>query len=368
MSSLELECSDASYNWCYIEKQINAANDEKIYVKNAAVYSNAERLEASARGNITEIPVEFFINFPKLKYIRVSTGGNGINTINPEHFAYASHLKTLNLMSNNIRVVPRYAFKAMPLLVQINLKFNSIDDLEEHAFDGLNNLQKLFLSYNRIDRLRRNSFVGATRLIELMLDNNHISVIDDGTFDLPALNVLSLNNNRLSSLSNQLFIGMPLLQNIDLSASSITQLPETFFNMPQLNYINLSHNNLSTQNIFEFGAMDKLRVLILANTFIQRNVEAIQQINVNHNSVQIDSGIEILDLSHNRIRDADILSQLSVFEHLQVLILDDNELNALIDVADAIERMPFLREIRLRGNEISAAVKNAFATKQHVVL
>lgn len=363
IASLELECSESSYNWCYIEKPISLANGEPVTISNAAAYQDAERLETFSSGNITEIPAEFFKIFTKLKYIRLSTGGNGITTINPKNFKYAKHLKVLNLISNNIKNVPKAAFDAAPHLTQIILKFNAIDEVSEYAFANLEELQTLYLSYNHIKYLKRDVFAGASNINELALDNNQISLIDDGALDMPQLRILSLNNNRILSLSNRLFAQMPIVQNIDLSTNSIKTIPPSFFRLPA-EYIKLSNNNLLAMNIHSFSAMSNLRVLELAATNIQLDDGAKRDVHDNY--VQIHSDLDILDLSHNNLSDADILRRLTVFKRLRYLILDDNHFAIVNDIHKVTESMPFIRGIRLRGNELEQSVMDELSTTKHV--
>lgn len=339
---LELKCDKSlSYNWCYIGDHINLGDGELLSITNANEYQHTERLETSAKSNITEIPIEFFRTFTNLRHIHVSTG-YGITTINPYTFKNAKNLKVLNLISNNIKNVRKFTFAEANNLKQINLKFNRITDVEEYAFGGLAELQVLHLSYNHLKYLKKNAFSGASNLKELSLDNNEISTIEDGVLNLPHLKTLFLNNNQLISISEGIFAGLPILQNIDLSANLITSISGSFFAHPTVEYIKLNQNNLASIELGVFSTLRNLKVLQLANTNIQVNGNVFSG-----NEVDVENNLEILDLSHNEIADENILQRLLVFEKLRVLILDNNKLTQINNNEMMSVKFPYLWQIRL---------------------
>lgn len=299
---------------------------------------------------MTEVPAVFFTSFPELKHIRISSG-YGITSINPSVFKYAKNLKVLNLIANSLKTIQKSAFIEAKNLKQINLQFNDIEDIDDYAFTGLDNIQILHLGYNRLKKIKRHTFSGAENLKELTIDNNEISVIENGALNLPHLTTISLNQNNIQTISNDLFAKTLMLRNIDVGSNLITSIAKSFFNLPMVEYVKLNHNNLSAIDLNSFAELRKLSVLQLVNSSVSIGSSSNSDL-INNSQSELESDLNILDLSDNRLSDANILDRLIVFKKMRVLILENNQLETFTATIDLMKRYPNLKEIRLMGNQL----------------
>lgn len=361
-----MKCSDLSYNWCYIEESIDLRIGEELKITNQNEYRNTERLETFSKSNMTEIPAVFFTSFPKLKHIRISSG-HGITSINPSILKYARNLRVLNLIANSLKTIKKSTFVEAKNLKQINLQFNDIEDIDEYAFAGLDNLQILHLGYNRLKQLKRYVFAGAENIKELTINDNEISTIENGVFNMPHLTTLSLSQNKILTISKELFLKSPMLKNIDMSSNLITSISKSFFNLPKIDYVRLNHNNLSAVHLNSFAEIRNLRVLQLVNTSVRLSMQPNDD-SFNNNQSELLSDLDILDLSDNEISDEDIFNRLTVFRKIRILILENNQLVRISSTINLLKQYPYLREIRLTGNDLDNRVVNELISIPNITI
>lgn len=323
-------------------------------------------METFSKSNMTEIPAVFFTSFPKLKHIRISSG-HGITNINPSILKYARNLRVLNLIANSLKTIKKSTFVEAKNLKQINLQFNDIEDIDEYAFAGLENLEILHLGYNRLKQLNRHVFSGAENIKELTINHNEISIIEDGVFNLPHLTRISLQHNKMRTISNEIFSKSPALQNMDMSSNLITSISKSFFNLPKVDYVRLNCNNLSAVHLNSFAEIRNLRMLQLVST----SVSIATQSNdgpFNNNQSDLQSDLDILDLSDNELSDENIFSRLTVFPKIRILILENNRFKQISSTINLLKQYPYLKEIRLTDNDLDSNVVNELLLMPNVTI
>ncbi|XP_066946733.1 uncharacterized protein [Macrobrachium rosenbergii] len=133
--------------------------------------------------------------------------------------------QVLDLMQNNLKVLPEHAF----------------------ANTGLVNLQKLWLTYCNLKQLDRGAFKMLANLVELDLSHNLLrSVPSAALSDIPGLRELRMARNALTSIPAEAFTPTPDLVRLDLSSNRIYALHyHAFWGLASLEVLKLSGNVLN---------------------------------------------------------------------------------------------------------------------------
>ncbi|XP_034760049.2 toll-like receptor 9, partial [Acipenser ruthenus] len=194
----------------------------------------------------------------------------------------SSNVTTLYLDSNNIKLVKRDAFSALPGLQNLSIMWNCLPtrlrspalpscrmEIEPEAFVNLKNLvylglsgnsltsvpqlppslKVLSLAYNNIVHLSHANFSGAQNLVNLNLDKNcyynnpcgdTFDLKEDVFRDMHQLKVLSLKFNNITAVPR----GLPqFLEDLDLRENKISRINSIdFANLTQLKILNLEWN------------------------------------------------------------------------------------------------------------------------------
>lgn len=267
--------------------------------------------------NITFVPSELFVIFPRLKKLELRAK---IDTLNATDFTNATHLQHLTL-NNQISVVPTRIFSLARNLTSITLSKNRITRIEDHAFDGLDKLEQLVLGKNLLTSLNRLAFAGLPKLNFLNLRDNDIESIEDGTFALPNLGELTLSKNRLKTLSDRIFDGAPLLRNIAIDNNNLEQIGQSMTNLPNATRIVLYQNKISDIDIMALARLPELTTLWLRESGFSFGNRSLDQFE----TVSFDSKVTYLDISANNLNDKDDFKRLTIFKQLKTLMLDGNK-------------------------------------------
>ena len=163
---------------------------------------------------------------------------------------------TLDLSFNNIATIPTRAFSKLSKLQSLNLKSNQIRLVEPFAFDGLQNLTTLYLGQNDIQTLGNRSFANIPLLNYLDLIRNSIEKIATDAFTgTSSISEIFLHGNVLSEVPS---IGhQPLLNRLDLSDNYIVNatFPSTYSNNKNNISVSLYDNVIETLDKFTFSSL-----------------------------------------------------------------------------------------------------------------
>uniref|UniRef100_A0A8D0F5B6 Leucine-rich repeat-containing protein 32 n=1 Tax=Strix occidentalis caurina TaxID=311401 RepID=A0A8D0F5B6_STROC len=168
----------------------------------------------------------------------------------PEHAALS--VRSLDLRSNAIHVLPRWFFDSLPQLETIDLGSNSLHGSHVAApggnctpFYNVPRLKHLNLHKNNITRLRPYAF-NQTLLLSLDLSGNKdLFVPKEALGGLEfSLQKLSLRDNQMDNSKTELPC-LGTLKVLDLSGNNLSLLPTGLFCSP-LESLDVRHNNLLT--------------------------------------------------------------------------------------------------------------------------
>jgi Leucine-rich repeat (LRR) protein len=179
-------------------------------------------------------------------------------------------LQTLDLSSNQIRVLSDGVFSELSQLNDLDLSWNNINVLSEGMFSGLSQLTTLDLGFNQISVLSEGMFSGLSQLTDLSLDDNKIRVLSEGIFSrLNQLNELDLSVNLIRVFSEGAFSGLSQLNNLDLDNNLILVLSEDVFSrLSQLHTLNLYRNQITVLSKGTFNGLSQLTNLDLSDNQI----------------------------------------------------------------------------------------------------
>jgi hypothetical protein len=199
-----------------------------------------------------------------------------------------TQLETLDIDNCGLVRIEPGAFNGLIMLEELSIKNNKIREIEQQTFENLTNLELLYLGKNEIENLERDAFLGLTNLRDIWLITNKIHYLLPDTFlGLNNLSHIRLNDNKIQYLHPDLFVRVSSLSSLHLQNNPMMNIPTDrhFINSPSLRELYISNCNISSIPVETFA-----------------NV----------------SGLELLDLSRNHLKDIDvniltILPQLSTF-------------------------------------------------------
>ncbi|XP_012329179.2 leucine-rich repeats and immunoglobulin-like domains protein 1 isoform X3 [Aotus nancymaae] len=253
--------------------------------------------------------------------------------------AYVS-LEVLDLSSNNITEVRNTCFPHGPPIKELNLAGNRIGTLELGAFDGLSrSLLTLRLSKNRITQLPVRAFK-LPRLTQLDLNRNRIRLIEGLTFQgLNSLEVLKLQRNNISKLTDGAFWGLSKMHVLHLEYNSLVEVNSgSLYGLTALQQLHLSNNSIARIHRKGWSFCQKLHELVLSfNNLTRLDEESLAEL----------SSLNILRLNHNSISHI-AEGAFKGLKSLRVLDLDHNEISGTIeDTSGAFSGLDSLSKLSL---------------------
>ena len=188
-----------------------------------------------SNSNITFIVSRVFEVFPTLVTYQHQ---NGVLAINSRDFVNAGNLRTLTLLTVNLR------------------------DLDNEIFQHLSRLRSLSVSSITLRALNNNSFDGLENLENLVLDGSSIVEINSRMLQsLPALRTFSIGFNSLTRLGDGLFSKNNQLESISLQSNAINSISSTFLEpYPSLRSLQLSGNRCVNSNFILSDDQDRTRM------------------------------------------------------------------------------------------------------------
>lgn len=269
-----------------------------------------------------------------------------------EFYENPENLQKIQLEYQNLTKIKSSAFSGAFNLVEIDLDHNQILYIGEDALFDLQNLTILSLTKNNLTIIRSNTFAGVINLRRLHLNQNKIEHIEDGALNLPNLENILLQNNRLKKLSGSMFIGTPRLKEAVFEENELMQINEAFTHLHGLEVLILDYNQIEDINLMKFAHLTELNQLSLRKSGFQLKEHGDFDESVVH--VNSSSKLEVLDLAENGITDgAAVILQLRMFQRVEVINLEYNELQFLGHIYRIKKWFPHLQIVNLAYNPIS---------------
>ncbi|KAM8847915.1 transforming growth factor beta activator LRRC32-like [Synchiropus picturatus] len=251
-----------------------------------------------------------------------------------------ARLRRLDLSSNFIRQLHTLG---LPFLKQLDLSCNQLELITERAFQNLAQLEELNLSRNALNNnLGSNSkaLASVRRLRSLDLSLNGLSndVMKKFLRNKHKLVQLKMTGNVLTRLTHDMFRESPQLRDIAIDGNLISVIdPGTFESLSQLEHLNLARNNLA--HICDFK-LHKLKYLNLSRNSLE--------FFLTHEDNRM-YGLEVLDLSYNKLLYFPILPQIN---RLRYLYLQRNMIGALRSEASMVSDANSLHHEVVRKGDV----------------
>ncbi|XP_050544183.1 chaoptin isoform X2 [Daktulosphaira vitifoliae] len=152
----------------------------------------------------------------------------------------------MDLSYNMITALPVFEmFSRFKSLKKLNLAGNRLIRLEDSNFAALSHLRYLDLSSNNdlVFENKGRTFLGLDQTLKYLRLKN-ISLINIPELPLPSLVHLDLSRNQIASISSEKASNLSSLQHLDLSNNELIGFPPIVMSLPQLNSLNLANNHI----------------------------------------------------------------------------------------------------------------------------
>jgi len=262
---------------------------------------------------------------------------------------FRNKIKSLNLIGNNITLIPDYAFIKLENLKELFLTANQLTFISDNALTGLNKLQYLELQGNELKKVPN---FNLPELIFLYLHDNKLIMVPD--FNLPKLQRLHLQYNKLTSVPNFKYLSslkrlyltennlfaipnfehLKALKRLFLEYNNISEVPN-FTHLQQLVLLVLNYNRL--KHIPNFVQLNSLQELYVEGNELSDvpnfNLPRLEELDVSNNTLTSIpdfahlTSLEILELSNNLLTNAGIPNLNHLSNHLEQLFLKGNDLS-----------------------------------------
>lgn len=353
---MKLVCDEVKYNFCRVN--IDGGRDLNVAL-------------ISEENNFTNSSEEMYeINFsivPSYRYdeiieqLNIAYGYDYENEtwtddLPREFYENPENVQKIQLEFQNLTKIKSSAFSGAFNLVEIDLDHNQILYIGEDALIDLQNLTILSLSKNNLTIIRSNTFAGAINLRRLLLNQNKIEHIEDGAMNLPNLEYILLQNNRLKELSGSMFIGTPRLKEAVFEENELVNINDAFTHLHGLETLILDYNRIDDINLSKFAHLTKLDHLSLRKSGFKLKNKLIDIASKNTTSK-----LHVLDLAENGLVDGDaLISNLRMFQRIEIINLQYNELKGLGESYKIKKWFPYLRIVNLAYNPVGCEWVESF--------
>ncbi|KAG8042038.1 hypothetical protein G9C98_000029 [Cotesia typhae] len=324
-----------------------------------------------------------FSHIPELSLLgnltHVSISHNFIGDIDGIALRKLSHLQSLELPSNKIKLLRRGSFLAPNQLIRLNLNMNEISEMEPGCLDNLTQLEELRLNKNNLTHLVKDVFVNLTQLKLLEINKNELQQIQGLSLkNLTSLEELRLKRNKIDTLEDGAFWPLRNLQLLQLDFNMLTVVKKGgLFGLDNLRKLTLSHNHIFKIESQAWELCKEIRELDLSNnrlTSIERGtfeyLLKLEKLKLDHNKISFISdsaftsipNLKILDINFNKISYMieDITTgAFVVLGQLKKLGLASNQIKSVN--RNAFGGLERLEELDLQGNNITSIQENAFS-------
>lgn len=344
-----IECSQQFSASCVVLDAINATNNEELHINSHSNAESVDRFELRAESHTNELPIVIFTTFPSLQALDYQNAS--VTILTNDTFKNAHALHSLRLSGNRIKTIPANVFASAVNLTVIYLDSNEIEMIENHAFDGLAILVTINLNRNRIKILTKFALIGAASLNHLQIRDNELETIEEGALFLPKLTDALLTGNKLTTIADNLFAPTATLEIADFSSNQISHIDQAIYNKTKLLFLN--NNPVEKINLTAIAESDSLLRLHLNSTYFKFPEHWPEQQTANRSSKMTD-----LNLSRNNITTGNIFKHLVMFNKLNNLLLDDNDITHIHDTYQVRNLFPSLKAISFKNNPICDWLEN----------
>lgn len=294
-----------------------------------------------SRNQLKELPKNAFKSLASLEHLNISRNVY-LTGIPVELLHKLAKLKVLDINYCSLQRLSPDFLSQSPKIEEFYASDNELTEIPNGAFANLHNLTIVDLSYNRIDNIRSGAFVNIMNIRQLLLKGNTLTSFKGEFFNTgTSLEILDISDNRISYLFPSSFRIHPRLKEIHASGNRLSFFPaDVIATLQFLQFIDLSKNQLKIVEELDFARLPRLRTLLLAHN----DIDSISEMAF-HNSTQL----QVLDLSHNKL---DRLGE-RTFEgliRLEMLNLEGNMLSDLPETIFERTRLQMLENINLASN------------------
>ncbi|XP_061381210.1 chaoptin-like [Danaus plexippus] len=280
---------------------------------------------------------------------------NQLADMSSDSFSGLLTLQTLDLSSNALDAPPWEALNTLTSLQYLYLQYNNLTSLSKSAFGNLPTTFKLDLSYNQLADISEKAFSGMAQLLDLSLKGNRLRRIPNGAFTgLVAMRKLDLSYNELDKIDNKtngLLDDCLSLEMVNLSYNKIGFLTKKMFpSNPWIPYrlmeVDLSHNEIPVVTFDITHGGKKIKRLNLSWNYIN---------DIRNNVLGNLTSLEMLDLSHNQLKDLVSRTSDSKFnlpENITELYINDNVLEVL--PVNELLKSKLLNKLDVRHNLLTS--------------
>lgn len=348
--TMDLECDDVQPRFCKIN--IDGGSYQSV-----AIISDENNLanttDDEVNTNFVVIPMDRYESIMEQLNLDDSSYDNETwqpdDSLPKDFYENADNIYKIQLEFQNLTKIKGAAFSGADNLQEIDLDYNQILYIGEDAFVNLVNLTVLSLTKNNLTIIRSNTFAGAIRLRRLHLNQNKIHHIEDGAFNLPSLENILLQNNKLKTLSNVIFRGTPRLVEAVFEENELQNINDAFLHLQHLHILILDYNQIEDIVLAKFASLPQLNQLSLRKSgwHLKENVQFDSEVNTT-------SKLQVLDLAENEINDGEsLIMQLRVFQRIEIINLEYNELRFLGHGYQIKTWYPYLEILNMAYNPIS---------------
>ncbi|GMT16674.1 hypothetical protein PFISCL1PPCAC_7971, partial [Pristionchus fissidentatus] len=291
---------------------------------------------------------------------------DNLRTLVPDSFGTAEVI-SLDLSDNGLRSVSANAFRGLEdSLRSLRVSSNNLTELPTWAFGFLTHLESLDVSSNRIRLIRNKAFDDATltSLRFLYLNDNEVEVIPTQSLRRLRCLVLSLASNRITSVEK---LSLPTtLTILDLTGNLLSEIPYlALAEQPDLREINLEGNRIAKTDFNpEIMISNELKLVLRNNRIAFLNEDSFKSfrkfsaLDLSYNEIDAVSphifatvsSVKDLSLAHNRITALGRGTFENVGKALKSLNLGWNDMHT---VPEALADLRVLQVLKMDGNKMS---------------
>lgn len=347
---MDLICDEVKFNFCKVN--IDGGRDLNVALiseENNFTNSSEETYEI----NFAIVPIDQYEGvIEQLNAAYENENDTWSDELPREFYEDAENVQKIQLEFQRLTKIKSSAFRGAFNLIEIDLDHNQILYININAFSDLQNLTVLSLTKNFLTIIRANTFAGAINLRRLHLNQNKIEHIEDGAFNLPNLENILLQNNRLKKLSGSMFIGTPRLKEAVFEENELVHINDAFTHLHGLEVLVLDYNEIEDINLIKFAHLAELNHLSLRKSGFHLKDNSMFDENVK--KINSSSKLEVLDLAENSLTEGvALISQLRMFQRVEIINLEYNELGYLGHIYKMNKWYPYLKIVNLAYNPVS---------------
>ncbi|XP_015910464.1 chaoptin [Parasteatoda tepidariorum] len=320
-----------------------------------------------SNNDLKDISVDVFKMATHAYLSAVHVSHNELEVIRSGTFDALPHLSTAVLYSNKISLIEGNSFSNCPYLHTVVLSDNEISAIHTSAFNNLTKLSNVYLQNNKLECFSFDIFSGDTSPLYLNLSNNllrELNCANDSLLSLMKTRTLDLTNNMLTVIPDSLFFNLEkYLMYLFISKNNISNLPSV--PLPNLQILQLSCNAFEHLNATHINCCRHVQILTLDHNnlfYVERdsfkNMKNLRILDLSFNNLDFlpdgtfsDTGLEHLNVSHNRLIELPIISLTDIRTTLKHL---DLSLNLFKNIsADSFLNLNHLQALNLSSNFIS---------------